>query len=338
MALNLEPRHRQRRGLLLRYTHHVERTGLSLHPALEQRLSSFQEARAADALEPLAEPATAIPALEPEAELSLALPGSPASAPALPAPPPTFDPPVATASATGPVITVNNLISSPAMSGEPMRRTVDTLAVDAEPYDLAPPAAAGMEWMADQSKPACSISSTPDDPARLALLRAVQDIRRTGRCDHPGLQDRVAVLDQLPSAMRGNVAASLEGALDSSQRWLGELQAQLQPLDPASAPSPASIAGVAVQLRHCRRQLADLMRSFGQELHAPLQAMLRRQLRRARRLDWQLRWHLLAGREGQVLAPLALTLVMVLQAVVGVWRGERAPCSSDGVAGPPLLA
>lgn len=80
------------------------------------------------------------------------------------------------------------------------------------------------------------------------------------------------------------------------------------------------------------------MRNFGQELHAPLQAMLRRQLRRARRLDWQLRWHLLAGHEGQVLAPLALTLVRVLQGLVGVWRGERAPCSSDGVAGPPLLA
>jgi hypothetical protein len=106
MAISLEPRHRQRRGLLLRYIHHVERTGLSLHPALEMQLSSFQEARAADTADPLAEPATAIAPLEPEGESCLARPGSTAPAPALPVAPPSFDPPVGTASASGPVITV----------------------------------------------------------------------------------------------------------------------------------------------------------------------------------------------------------------------------------------
>jgi hypothetical protein len=186
-----------------------------------------------------------------------------------------------------------------------MRRTVDTLAVDPELNELQHQAATGMELILGQSTTPRGTSPAPDDPTRLALLRSVQEIRRTGRCDHPALQARITELHQVPDAMRGNAAAALEEALDSSQQLLGKLQAALQPID---APS------------------------------APLQAILRRQLRRARRLDWRLRWQLLAHREEMILAPLALTLVLVLQAVVAAWRGETGDGSNAGAACLPLLA
>lgn len=352
MALNLGQRQRQRRGLFLRYVHHVERTGLSLHPALEQRLCSFLEAHAQEAAdllpdphESLAAPAPALAAADAGRLLSPAPPELPTSAPALPVAPQAFDPPVATASASGPVITVNNLISSPPAPAEPMRRTVDTLAVDPELSDLQHEAATGMELMLGRTMPPLGVSATPGDPMRLALLRTVQQIRRSGRCDHPALNARITALHQVPHALRGNETGALESALASSQQLLGKLQDQLLgelqdpllPIDAPVAPSQVSIAGVAIQLRHCRHHLADLLNSFGTELHAPLQAMIRRQLRRARRLDWRLRLALLARREEQILAPLALTLVQVLQSVVGLWRGGTGQEATALPTAPPVL-
>lgn len=351
MALNLEQRQHQRRGLLLRYVHHVERTGCSLHPALEQRLCSFLEANAQEAAdlqpdphEPLAAPAPALAAADADRLLSPAPPDLPPSAPALPMAPQAFDPPVATASASGPVITVNNLISTP-------QRPPNRCAAPWTPWpwiglsDLQHEAATGMELMLGKPMPALGVSASPGDPMRLALLRTVQEIRRSGRCDHPALNARITALHQVPHALRGNETGALESALASSQelldklqdQLLGKLQDPLLPIDAPVAPSQVSIAGVAIQLRHCRRHLADLLNSFGTELHAPLQAMIRRQLRRARRLDWRLRMALMSRGEVQILAPLALTLVQVLQSVVGLWRGGTGQEATALPAAPPIL-
>lgn len=292
--------------------HHVERTGLALYPPLVQHLSAHQ----AESPDPVIEdsPSEPLPS-EPHALARL-------ETPVLPPPALTDAQPAAEPSAPGPVVTINSLISTTAapVSSDPepnreVYRTVDTLAVDAELDELQRQAASGMDVVAGMA----ASSPSQHDPVRQRLVRTIQEIRRTGCCDHPALEARIDALHEVPALVHGDLSGALRATLAANRQLLLCLQDQLLPSGLEPVLGSAFLPGVASQLRSCRRSLGDLRSSFGAELQAPLQAMMHRQLSRARRLDWRLRWELLRNSDHRILAPLITALVQILLNVVALW-------------------
>ncbi|MCT0218400.1 hypothetical protein KQ304_05185 [Synechococcus sp. CS-1329] len=301
----LDPRSLQRRRLLFRYLHHVERTGRGLHPALVAHLNP-----------PKPEPK---PIAKAEAPATVEIP---------PAPQPQ-----------APVVMINNVVSSPAplaasapQSETAPIQTVDIsatsstdLAVDQAFTDLLQDAGSGMarltaatEAVETSDDDGTAAAAAGADPARQLMLRAIQEIRRSGRCDHPGLEASLEALREAPAIERHNPAAALQLSLSSITTQLQGLRSQLLAIGDLQQPH-AGLTAIVVKLRSCRRRLWAVQASYASSLHESSLAIMRRQLRQARRLDWRLRWGLHRRSHDGLLTALALAMAEILQAVSALW-------------------
>ncbi len=332
--------------LLLAFIAHVEQTGLCGYPPLEAHL--HRHASRPQPAEPRPEPAaeqecSTPPEADAEPEAEAALP-APIPTPVAPAenrePPPT-----ATQPATQPATQLAPAPAQPALSPEAATGALDVIeaeVIEAEVSEEREEKVAVAEVCTPQPRPARAAAArqvhtvadsgegpTPD-PVPELLLRFREQVRSSGYCDHPALQQRLEDRIAQRSPNSGNDQLALDcqrqACLSQLQQGLATLAAlNAQVLaTPHHAAIPQTIATVVMLFTQVRELLADGLSSYGLPPDSPQRNLLQRLLRRAARQEQQVQRQLRRGAAtGSVLVALQ-ALALVLRNATLQWMPDQA--------------
>lgn len=337
--------------LLLAFIAHVEQTGLCGYPPLEAHL--HRHASRPQPAEPRPEPAAEQECSTPpeaDAEAEAALP-APLSTPVAPAenrePPPT-----ATQPATQPATQLAPAPAQPALSPEATTGALDVIeaeVIEAEVSEQREEKVAVAEVCTPQPRPAQTAAAdnsqgpTPD-PVPELLLRFREQVRSSGYCDHPALQQRLEDRIAQRSPNSGNDQLALDcqrqACLSQLQQGLATLAAlNAQVLTtPHHAATPQTIATVVMLFTQVRELLADGLSSYGLPPDSPQRNLLQRLLRRASRQEQQVQRQLRRGAAtGSVLVALQ-ALALVLRNATLQWMPDQAAQLHDHPVMPAPMA
>ncbi len=286
-------------GLLMRYVAQVQRTGRCHYPPLETHLRQWaQERRLREEQaiqEEIEEGAQAVQPEQPGPEPTARQPVAAEPVTAEPVPPQPMPPeplqrtPVAAiaepAPALEPATPPGTPLLAPATGAAPTPAPVATAppAGPSAPAHQAPATAAAVPVAGTPSMPATTHTSAgAANPQLTELLRFREEVRRSGRCDHPELMERVAANLAARQLDGGNSREALERLRLRGQAQMARIRSDLAA---QANPSHGSCMAIGHRLGQLRALLDDGFHSYASQLDPPLRRMVRRQLRRAAELE-----------------------------------------------------
>jgi len=322
--------------LLLAFIAHVEQTGLCGYPPLEAHL--HRHASRPHPAEPRPEPAadqerSTPPEADAEAEATLSAPiptpvapaenrePSPTTTQLAPAP---AQPALSPEATTGALDVIEAEVIEAAVSEEREEKVAVAEVCTPQPRPARAEPARQVHTVADSGE-----GPTPD-PVPELLLRFREQVRSSGYCDHPALQQRLEdrVAQRSPNSGNDQLALDCQrqACLSQLQQGLATLAAlNAQVLaTPHHAAIPQTIATVLMLFMQVRQLLADGLSSYGLPPDSPQRNLLQRLLRRAARQEQQVQRQLRRGAAtGSVLVALQ-ALALVLRNATLQWMPDQA--------------